>query len=179
MEYLAIGGNLRGTASAVYTDDADDTFEFDLDEALLYVEVPLLADRLTLYVDEQVAPNALEPRGLRAAALPRARNAYLKAGQMFLPFGWRLEDDSEFIRQVSGINYNTPDDGLEGGIDIGQWSLQLALTNGTAGGAETNRGKQWSALASYVQPRWRIGGERQLQRRGRRLAHAARRLRRA
>jgi hypothetical protein len=156
MEYLAVGGNLRVSATGVDSDEADDTFEFDLDEALIYLEVPLLSDRLTLYVDEQVGPNTLNREAFALVRFPEA-GAYVKAGQMFLPFGWRLEDDSEFVRQVPGINYTTPDDGIEGGIDIGQWSMQLALTNGSAGGAETNRGKQWSALASYVQTNWRIG----------------------
>jgi hypothetical protein len=156
MEYLAIGGNVRANATAVTTDNTEDTFDFDLDEALVYLEVPLLADRLTFYVDQQVGPNSLNREAFALLRFPDA-NAYLKAGKMFLPFGWRLEDDSEFIRQVPGINYTTPDDGIEGGMDIGQWTLQLALTNGSAGGAETNRGKQWSALASYVQANWRIG----------------------
>ena len=71
--------------------------------------------------------------------------------------GWRLEDDSEFVRQVSGINYNTPDKGIEGGLDIGAASLQLALSNGTAGGNEIDRGKQWSAVGSWVKSAWRIG----------------------
>lgn len=156
MEYLALGANVRGTATATNIDGADDSFEFDLDEALLYIEVPLLPDRLTLYVDERVAPNASNREAFALLRFPEAQ-AYLKAGKMFLPFGWRLEDDSEFVRQVSGINYNTPDNGLEAGVERGPWSLQLALTNGTAGGAEVDRGKQWSALASYVQQRWRIG----------------------
>ena len=156
MEYLAIGGNMRATASGVDSDEADDTFEFDLDEALLYLEVPLLADRLTLYMDEQVGPTTLNREAFALLRFPDA-NAYVKVGKMFLPFGLRLEDDSEFIRQVPGINYTTPDNGLEAGVDIDQWTLQLALTNGTAGGAESNRGKQWSALASWVQARWRLG----------------------
>jgi hypothetical protein len=156
MDYLAVGGNIRGTASATSIDDTDDSFEFRLEDALLYIELPLLPERLTLYVDERFAPGASNREAFALLKFP-GQQAYLKAGKMFLPFGWRLEDDSEFIRQVSGINYNTPDDGLEGGIDVGQWSLQLALTNGTAGGAEVDRGKQWSALASYVQAGWRVG----------------------
>ena len=157
MDYLAIGGNLRSTTTATSTPHNDDTFDFRLDEALLYFELPLLPNRLTLYIDERVAPNALN-REAYAMLHFRDSHAWLKVGKLFLPFGWRLEDDSEFIRQVSGINYNTPDDGLEGGLELGQWSLQLALTNGSAGGAETNRGKQWSALATYVHSRWRAGG---------------------
>ena len=46
----------------------------------------------------------------------------------------RLQDDEAFIRQVSGINYNTPDTGWEAGYEGGPWSAQLAVTRGTAGG---------------------------------------------
>jgi len=156
MDYLAIGGNLRSTGTVVSTDNAEDTFDFNLDEALLYLEVPVLPDRLTFYVDEQVAPNSLNREAFALLKFP-GTNAYVKVGKMFLPFGWRLEDDTEFVRQVSGINYDTPDNGLEGGIDFGQWTMQLAITNGSAGGSETNRGKQYSGVASYVQARWRAG----------------------
>jgi hypothetical protein len=134
MDYLAIGGNLRSTAT-VSTDNTADTFDFDLDEALIYLEVPVLPDRLTFYVDEQVAPNSLNREAFALLKFP-STNAYLKVGKMFLPFGWRLEDDTEFVRQASGINYDTPDNGLEGGIDLGQWTMQLAITNGSAGAPE-------------------------------------------
>jgi hypothetical protein len=156
MEYLAIGGNMRGTASATTIDNTDDSFEFDLDEALLYLEVPVLPDRLTFYLDERLSPDA-SSREAFAMLHFRDKQAYVKVGKLFLPFGWRLEDDSEFIRQVSGINYNTSDNGVEGGLDVGPWSMQLAITNGSGGGGETNTGKQASAVASFVQSSWRIG----------------------
>jgi hypothetical protein len=156
MEHLAVGGNLRAGATGTDIDGTDDSFEFDLEEALVYVEVPLLDDRVTFYFDERVSPDVTNREAFALVRFPE-RSAYLKAGKMFLPFGWRLEDDSEFVRQVSGINYNTPDEGIEGGLDIGAASLQLALSNGTAGGNEIDRGKQWSAVGSWVKSAWRIG----------------------
>ena len=38
-----------------------------------------------------------------------------------------------------------------------RWSAQVALTNGTAGGPETDATKQVSLQSVYVRPRWRIG----------------------
>jgi hypothetical protein len=76
---------------------------------------------------------------------------------MYLPYGWRLEDDTAFVREVPGINMFTPDRGVEVGLERGPWNAQLAVTNGTAGGPENDRGKQYSALAEYVQSIWRVG----------------------
>jgi hypothetical protein len=58
---------------------------------------------------------------------------------------------------VPGINFTTPDNGIELGLELPKWSAQLAVGNGTAGGGEVDTGKQVSVLASYVRPRWRIG----------------------
>jgi hypothetical protein len=82
---------------------------------------------------------------------------YLKAGQFYLPFGFRLQDDTAFVRQITGINMNTPDTGAELGWEHGNWSTQLAVSNGSAGGAETNTGKQYSLQGNYVVNRWRLG----------------------
>jgi hypothetical protein len=76
---------------------------------------------------------------------------------MFVPFGLRIEDDSAFIRQVSGTTFNSSEDGVEGGLELGPWSANLAVTNGAGGGAETNNGKQVSGLVSFVRPEWRVG----------------------
>ena len=62
-----------------------------------------------------------------------------------LPFGLRLQDQSAFVRQVTGINMATPDQGVEFGWLKGHWDAQLAASNGTAGGAGTSNGKQSSA----------------------------------
>ena len=82
----------------------------------------------------------------------------IKGGKFFLPYGLRLQDDDAFIRQVSGINYNTPDTGWEIGLEKGLWSAQLAVSRGTAGGPEVDSGKQYSLRNSHVRPKWRVGG---------------------
>jgi hypothetical protein len=155
--YLALGGNLR--ASGSYTDVPNQTSvnEFDVDELRLYLLVDPIPGRLSVYVDERVAPGSavnLEAWGRYSFADQRW---YVKAGQMFLPFGLRLEDDSAFIRQVSGINFDTPDRGIELGLETARWSAQLAVTNGTAGDAETDDGKQVSLRTEHVRNAWRVG----------------------
>ena len=61
---------------------------------------------------------------------------------MYLPFGYRLEDDNAFVRSLSGINMQAPDEGVEFGFESGSWSAQLAVSNGAGGGAEVDSGKQ-------------------------------------
>jgi hypothetical protein len=83
---------------------------------------------------------------------------YFKAGEFFLPYGIRLQDDDAFIRQVTGINFNTPDTGWQVGLEQGKWTAQLAVTRGTAGGPEVDGGKQYSVRVAHVTQKWRVGG---------------------
>src|SRR2546423_6618120 len=51
----------------------------------------------------------------------------------------------------------TPDQGVEWGWLAGHGAAQLALSNGTAGGAGTSHGKQSSAQVSWIARAWRLG----------------------
>jgi hypothetical protein len=133
-----------------------DTFAFS-QRAQAYLEVKPIADRLTIYLDERVSPGAATNRETYAMLWFANKGAYVKAGRMFVPFGLRIEDDTAFIRQVTGTNFNSSDDGVEGGLELGPWSAQVSVTNGAGGGTETNRGKLVSSLFAYVQPVWRLG----------------------
>ena len=116
-----------------------------------------MGDRLSLVFDERLAPGSATNRETYGLLWFAERSAYVKVGRIFVPFGLRIEDDSAFIRQVTGVNFSASDDGVEGGLEIGPWSASLSVTNGAGGGAETNRGKLISALASFVQSDWRVG----------------------
>ena len=156
MDFLSIGGNLR--ASGTFTDipDQDSASEFDLDEALLFIEVPLIANRFSVYFDQQFAPSS-KNREAFALLKFRGQSAYIKAGKFYLPFGWRLEDDTEFVRQATGINMENPDNGVEAGIQLGKSFFSLAVTNGTAGGGEVDAGKQFSLHSSFLIKGWQFG----------------------
>lgn len=156
-ERFALGADLRATFQSVKVPGAKETLGFNPTRAQVYLEVQPIAKRLTFYLDERVAPGAATNREAWALLWLADRSAYVKAGRMFVPFGLRIEDDSAFTRQVSGENFSASDDGIEGGLELGPWSASVSVTNGARGGAETNRGKLVSALASYVQPDWRFG----------------------
>jgi len=154
---LQLGGDLRASARFADAPDVDSTSEFEVDEFRLYADVSLLPQRLDLYMDEHLAPGGAS--NLQAFLKYTTANGewYAKAGQFFLPFGWRLQDDGAFIRQVTGINFDTPDRGVELGWQRSRWSAQLSLSNGAAGGVETDNGKQLNARLEYVPGIWRVG----------------------
>jgi hypothetical protein len=87
---------------------------------------------------------------------------YMKAGQFYLPFGWRLQDQSAFVREFSLVSMATPDRGVEFGMERGKWSAQLDITNGTIGldnGVldESPNGHQFDVNVVRTETLWRIG----------------------
>ncbi|MDH4049832.1 MAG: hypothetical protein OEW68_16835 [Gammaproteobacteria bacterium] len=157
-KYLAIGGDIRGGWNRIEVPGQATTSDTEWEEFIGYAEVKLIPNTLSVHLDAQLAPDDpfIREQYLRLS-LADGR-FYLKGGEFFLPFGLRLQDDSAFIRQVGGINFNTPDTGWELGWEQDRWSVQFAVSRGTAGGPETDSGKQYSLVVSHVRDRWRVGG---------------------
>lgn len=156
-KYFAVGGDLRANYNYNDVPNTDEENSFDVEEGRVYLEASIIPGRLSVYVDELVAPGNADNREANVRFWIRENALYVKAGRMYLPFGWRLEDDTAFTRQLSGINMTTPDNGAEIGFESGPWTAQLAISNGSAGGPEEDTGKQASLRAEYVQPVWRVG----------------------
>jgi hypothetical protein len=156
-DYIGLGADMRANLSANFIPNQPDTLAFDPIRAQVYLEIKPIVNRLTIYLDERVSPGAATNRETYAMLWTPGHEWYAKAGRMFVPFGLRIEDDTAFIRQVTATNFNSFDDGVEGGMEIGSWSAYVSVTNGAAGGAETNRGKLISSLFTYVQSAWRVG----------------------
>jgi hypothetical protein len=151
--WFALGGNFRGGYSSVDTPGFSKQTDTDVSRATVYAEFRAVPNLVTLYVDQKVAPDGSDNREAYLLLTPKQGKFTVKAGQMFVPFGLRLHDDSAFVRQASGVNFLTPDDGVEFGVELAKWSAQVAVIEGIAGADD-----QVSASAVYVQPRWRIGG---------------------
>lgn len=155
-ELLSLGGNLRVRTTREVTGDSPKN-PIDITEGTLYGELRLVPDRLTVYVDQLIAPGTPRTREL-FLLIDLPAYSYLKAGRFFLPYGFRLLDDLAFIRQRTGFNYNNSDLGIELGLEPGPLSLAIAVTNGTQGAAETNSSKQVTGMAALVFDRFRFGG---------------------
>ena len=155
---FSFGADLRGNALATDIPNQSNQLAFELEEALLYAEISLIKDRISLYLDQNVSPGAAFSREAYGLFKIAGGKYYAKAGRFFLPYGFRLEDDTAFIRQATGFNFNNPDTGIEISVDQDKFSANLAISNGTQGAAEIDTGKQLSLRASIVEESWRVGG---------------------
>jgi hypothetical protein len=156
IDAVRIGGDLRAEWSNSTVPNSPSQQQFALEQFRLYADVAVIPDRLGLYIDEQVAPNSAQ----NMEAYVRYGNSndglYFKGGQFYLPFGWRLQDQTAFVREVSGISMTTPEQGVEMGYEHAAWSAQLDLTNVPASGP-TKAGHQVTDQLVFVQPLWRLG----------------------
>ena len=99
---IRIGGNGRYSGRYFDVDELDTNANFSVDRASIYLGAEL-NDRVSFMIDQQVAPGGSLNR--EAWAKINFGSGYIKAGKFFRPFGWRIEDDGAFIRQITGINF--------------------------------------------------------------------------
>jgi len=144
---IRFGGNARYSARQFESDDVDGNLEFATDRVSLY-GLLRLNEVVDLYIDEQVAPGGSLNR--EAWARLTWGDWYLKGGKFFLPYGWRLEDDTAYVRQVTGINFASPDNGLEVGYETARLQAQLSVTNGSGGGSENDDGKFFLFRGNWI-----------------------------
>jgi hypothetical protein len=155
--FVSLGGDLRFDASSTQAPNTQTLNQFQMQQTRVYLDANVIPERLLVYVDEQLAPGGALNREAWGMYWSADHSWYVKAGQMYLPFGLRLQDQTAFILQASGINMTTPDQGVELGWLKGHWDAQLAVSNGTAGGAASGNGKQTSAQLNWVETAWRLG----------------------
>jgi len=157
MKFVSVGGNARANYAWEDAPNQAGTNEFDVEEARAYLDFGVIPNRLSVYIDQRFAPGNSTNLEANIRYWVKENTLYVKGGRMYLPFGYRFEDDNAFVRQLSGINMQAPDEALEVGIESGSWSAQLALSNGAGGGAENDPGKQVATRVEFVQSKWRAG----------------------
>lgn len=134
-DLIGLGGNLRYNGEYSQDDADNSNASFRVDSAQLYVAVTPKDTGLTFYIDQQIAPGAAVNREAWIAYQFGGQH-YVKAGKMYLPFGLRLEDDSAFVRQATGFNFDSSDNGIELALEYSQSSVNFFIANGT--GAVSN-----------------------------------------
>jgi len=156
-DVLRLGGDFRTASTDTRVPSEPTQTVSGTEQSRLYADVQLWPDHLGFYFDEMVAPgqSQMEERYVRLSA--SGSELYLKGGLFYLPFGWRLQDNSAFVRQLSGINMTVPDRGVEIGIERPGWSAQLDYTGGPGNKGDVT-GHQVTGQVVWLQSWGRIGG---------------------
>lgn len=156
-ERVRVGLDARGGYLATFRNPGPYIGEAKLSEADVDLDVELLKDRLSIYLDEHVAPGGASSREAFALYTIDRAGLYVKGGRFFLPFGLRFQDDEAATRRATGFTFDTADIGAEVGADDGKWSTALSITNGASGAAEVDNGKQYSWTGARVFSLGRFG----------------------
>ena len=144
-QYISIGSDLRVSNITTFQDKPNaagrvpenkafrrhvESNETSVNEFLVYSEVTLWPDVLSLYVDEDFngGANNREAFALIRGFLPW--QTYVKAGRFFPTYGLRVWDDQSFIRSQTGFTFDNFDEGGEIGIAPGPFFLATSVTNG-------------------------------------------------
>ena len=155
-KWLSVGGDLRASYKEIDVPNRNSTSDFDVDRGAIYLEASIIPGRLSLYVDEQVAPDEIENREAYVRLNSKDTRWFLAAGQFYLPYGLRLQDDTAFVRLATGINFTNWDRGVQGGYSSGAGSIIASATN-NSGAGRSGSGEQISLVSSYAQAKWRAG----------------------
>jgi hypothetical protein len=156
-EHLRLGGDYRYSTSSTHVPGQASQRDSGIQQFRVYGNVELFRERLGFYVDEQVSPGKGQELELYARAGDPTKGWYLKVGRLYLPFGWRLQDSTSFVRSVSGITMTAPDEGLELGYGRSNWSAEVSVAK-NANSGDSKLGNQIVGQFAWVQPRWRAGG---------------------
>ncbi len=99
-----------------------------ISSGLLYVQMDMVPGKASLYLDQTVQ-GASNTRELFVLLDDLPLDSYLKLGRFFLSSGFRLQDDTAFVRQYSGFTYGNPDTGIEYGFEPGPFSVTIWSTS--------------------------------------------------
>jgi hypothetical protein len=102
MKFLSVGGNARANYNWEDVPGQAGTNDFDVEEARAYLDFGVIPNRLSIYLDQRFAPGNSTNMEANVRYWIKENAFYVKAGRMYLPFGYRLEDDNAFVRSLSG-----------------------------------------------------------------------------
>ena len=155
-DLISIGADFRAFHRTTFSDGVEAN-TFQTDKSNLYLQANLVRDRITLYLDETIAPGGAQTREIFGMIHNLPGRGWIKAGKFLHPYGLRLEDDRAYIRQATGFNFNNPDSGVEVGFEPGAFTMAISLTNGTSAITDNNNAKQVVGNFGYVGNVFRVG----------------------
>jgi hypothetical protein len=155
-ERLRIGGDLRTGSTRTEVSGQPTSSVGGTSQARLYADLQVVKDMLGLYLDETVSPGKPQREEAYVRLTTPDQTWYAKAGQFYLPFGWRLQDNLAFVRQLSGVSMTVPDKGVELGFERPEVSAQLVFSRGPGNQGSTS-GHQLTAQVAWLQDWGRVG----------------------
>ncbi|GAB3019641.1 hypothetical protein [Bowmanella dokdonensis] len=154
-DFVGLGGDLRYNAEYQQDDSDTEASTFRMDSAQLYLALKP-SSNLTFYLDQRVAPGSAINR--EALLMYRFDSGhYVKAGKMYAPVGLRLEDDEALVRQTSGYNFDSSDNGVEVGLEFDRASLSLFVMNGTSAVSNNDKHFLYGLRGEYLLGGFRLG----------------------
>lgn len=156
-ETFRLGADLRANLDILDNDADQEIRSFNTQSGQIYVALQPKDSKFMLYFDEQIAPGGALNREAWGLVRLGKTNHYVKAGTIFLPFGYRFEDDTAFVRQLSGVTFDNNDTGGELGLEFEHGTLNFAMTNGTSGLSNDDTSFKFTSRGEYVGNNIRAG----------------------
>jgi len=168
-QFLTLGADARFNGTFQQDDNGNNNQSFAIASTQLYLNIALPTTGLSFYIDQQVAPGTAINR--EAFIMYKfASGNFIKAGKLFLPYGLRIEDDSAFIRQATGMNFDNSDNGVEFALDYSNTTVNFFVSNGTSQASNNDNKFLYGARAEHLFSHFRVGatavlndGEQQVQ----------------
>jgi len=162
-QYLTIGADARFNANFQRTEQSTTSSEqaelsksFEISSAQLYLNINIPNSGLSFYLDQQVAPGSAINR--EALVIYDFDNGdSVKAGKLFLPFGLRIEDDSAFIGQATGMNFDNSDNGIEYDLNTANSTINFFIANGTSQATNNDDRFLYGLRAEHLLTSFRLG----------------------
>ena len=150
--WFGVGGDFRGGYESIDVPGSEEQSEWAVSRSTVYAEVRLVPQLLSLYADQKLAPDDSENREAYLLLTPMQGKAHRQSGPNVPAIRLAARGRRAFVRQATGVNFLTSDDGVEVGLELAKWSAQFAVIEGESGADD-----QLSGSAVLVQPMWRIG----------------------
>ncbi len=156
LDRMRLGADLRASDTQIEVPDSATVRTRRIDQIRAYANLSLVKDWLDYYLDEGLAPGDARPIEYYGKLNEPKSGLYLKGGQFYLPFGWRLQDNTALVRETSGIGMTTPDRGFELGLERPEWSAQLDYSRGAAN-LQSGHGHELTGQVVWIRSEWRVG----------------------
>ena len=157
-QFLSIGADARFNANYQKSDSKQNQTNksFEVASTQFYLNFDIADSGLSFYLDQQVAPGSAINREAYVK-YQFSQGHFIKAGKLFLPYGLRIEDDSAFIRQATGMNFDNSDNGVEYGLDYQQGTINFYLANGTSQASNNDDSFLYGVRIEHLFSAFRLG----------------------